>query len=43
MCGGRACVALKNDGTAEAWGHGLYGGDASSVNPLLSKARVSKT
>jgi hypothetical protein len=32
MCGGYACVARKHDGTAVAWGHGSYGGDASSVD-----------
>merc|ERR1712194_392305 len=32
MCGSSACVAVKNDGTAVAWGHGSYGGDASSVD-----------
>ena len=32
MCGGYACVARKNNGTAVAWGHGLYVGDASTVN-----------
>lgn len=29
-CGRQACVALKNDATAEAWGQ--YGGDASGVD-----------
>ena len=32
MCGGNACVAVKNDGTAEAWGISSRGGDASSVD-----------
>merc|ERR1719160_2409573 len=34
MCGGYpgACVARKTDGTAVAWGHASYGGDASSVD-----------
>merc|ERR1719424_634301 len=33
-CGGSACVAVKSDGTAVAWGspNGAYGGDASSVD-----------
>ena len=32
MCGGYACVARKNDGTAVAWGHGSNGGDTSNVD-----------
>ncbi|CAK0892911.1 unnamed protein product [Prorocentrum cordatum] len=32
MCGGFACVARKNDGTAVAWGSPYYGGDASGVD-----------
>ena len=32
MCGGSVCVAVKNDGTAEAWGDSDYGGDASGVD-----------
>merc|ERR1719231_1049435 len=31
-CGGYMCVALKDDGTAEAWGYSDYGGDASGVD-----------
>ena len=31
-CGGYACVARKQDGTAEAWGDSSYGGDASGVD-----------
>ena len=33
MCGGYACVARKNDATAEAWG-GRYGGDTSNGNRI---------
>ena len=32
MCGGYACVAVKNDGTAEAWGDPDWGGDATAVD-----------
>ena len=39
-CGEFACVARKNDGTAEAWGDAGYGGDASSVD-LTDVADIS--
>jgi alpha-tubulin suppressor-like RCC1 family protein len=39
-CGGAACVALKEDGTAEAWGSSNNGGDASSVD-LTSVVSIS--
>ena len=39
-CGGGACVARKTDGTAEAWGSSLYGGDASGVT-LTNVADIS--
>ena len=32
MCGGHACVARKDDGTAVAWGDSSKGGDASGVD-----------
>merc|ERR1719168_208390 len=32
MCGGSVCVAVKNDGTAEAWGESSFGGDTSGVD-----------
>merc|ERR1711970_1198784 len=31
-CNWYSCVAVKTDGTAVAWGHATYGGDASSVD-----------
>ena len=31
-CGGRACVAVKNDRAAETWGWADGGGNASSVD-----------
>jgi len=32
MCGMYACVAVKEDNTAVAWGHVRWGGDATGVN-----------
>ena len=32
MCGGHACVAVKQDTSAVAWGDDRYGGDASGVD-----------
>ena len=41
-CGGKACVARKIEGTAEAWGDSVMGnaGDASSAN-LTNIAHIS--
>ena len=39
MCGDHACVAVKDDGSAVAWGHPQAGGDTSGVD--LSSGVVS--
>jgi len=39
-CGYGACIAVKNDNTAYAWGDALYGGNASSVD-LTNVADIS--
>ena len=42
-CGGQACMGLKRNGTAEAWGHATYGGDPQcTANGVASAAPAQR-